>query len=147
MKKMYVIITCLALAGWFFLDMTGIYFGEKYLVTQSFSEDGLFFVIYILSLLVFIFKEKIGKYILNIWLIIWLSTQFLFHWITTITGLGASKIEYFKDSIKLINSEKRYIPDLYHIVLHILIILAFVILNIYLYEKRRCYGEKTKDNF
>lgn len=46
MKKKYVIITCLVLLIWFFLDMIGVKFGDKYLVSQSFSEDGVFFIIY-----------------------------------------------------------------------------------------------------
>ena len=62
MKKKYVIIVSTILAMWFFLDIIGIYLGDKYLVTQSFSEDGVFFVIYILALLIFVFREKIGKY-------------------------------------------------------------------------------------
>ena len=41
MKKKYVIITCLVLLIWFFLDMIGVKFGDKYLVSQSFSEDGV----------------------------------------------------------------------------------------------------------
>lgn len=61
MKKKYVIITCLVLLIWFFLDMIGVKFGDKYLVSQSFSEDGVFFIIYTILVLLFIFKEKIGK--------------------------------------------------------------------------------------
>ena len=137
LKKKYVIIVSLLLAMWFFLDMIGVYIGDKYLVTKSIQDDGIFFIIYILSLLIFVFKEKIGKYILNIWLIIWLISQFMFHWFSTITGIGISKIEYFKDSIKLINMENRYIPDLYHIILHLLIILVVVFLNIYLCKNKR----------
>ena len=89
MKKKYVIITCLVLLIWFFLDMIGVKFGDKYLVSQSFSEDGVFFIIYTILVLLFIFKEKIGKYVLNIWLFLWFITQFFSHWYFTIIGQGA----------------------------------------------------------
>ena len=137
MKKKYVIICCIVLLVWFFLDMIGLNFGNQYLVSQSFSDDGIFFIIYVTSLLLFAFKEKIGKYILNIWLFLWLLTQFFSHWYFTIIGQGLNKIEYFKGSIKLIESTTKYIPDLYHIILHILIIVAFVSLNIYLLKKHK----------
>ncbi len=135
MKKKYVIICCLALLVWFFLDMIGLNFGNKYLVSQSFSDDWIFFIIYVISLIMFAFKEKIGKYILYVWLFLWFITQFFSHWYFTIIGQGLNKIEYFKGSIKLIESTTIYIPDIYHIILHLLIIVAFVTLNIYLLKK------------
>ena len=135
MKKK-VIILCLILLGWFFLDMTGLTFKTNYLVTQSFMDDGIFFIIYLIVFLLFIFKERIGKYLLNIWLFLWFLTQFLSHWYFTITGTGLSKIEYFKGSIKLIDSNSRYIPDFYHIVLHILILVSFITLNVYIKKNK-----------
>lgn len=62
MKKS-VIISCFILLIWFFLDMTGLYFEDTYLVTQSFKDDWIFFVIYLVCFLIFIIKEKIGKYL------------------------------------------------------------------------------------
>jgi hypothetical protein len=63
MKKS-VIISCFILLMWFFLDMTGLYFEDTYLVTQSFKDDWIFFAIYLVCFLIFIIKEKIGKYLL-----------------------------------------------------------------------------------
>ena len=65
------------------------------------------------------------------WLGMWFITQFLSHEWYTIFGTGfmgdmEKKIAYFADCIQLIDVSKRYVPDLYHIVLHILIIIAFV---------------------
>ena len=135
MKKKYVMISCIVLLIWFLLDMIGVKFGDEYLVSQSFSDDGIFFIIYVIAILLFIFKEKIGIYILNIWLFLWFITQFFSHWYFTIIGQGLNKIEYFKGSIKLIENTTKYIPDVYHIILHILIIVAFVSVNIYLLKK------------
>lgn len=137
MKKKYVLIFCMILLLWFFLDMVGVDFGGKYLVTRSFTEDGIYFIIYLTALVLFIFKEKIGKYILDAWLLLWFATQFISHWLYTLTGRGSGKIEYFKDSLKIFESRRRYIPDAYHIVLHLLIITAFVSLNIYMVKNKK----------
>ena len=45
------------------------------------------------------------------------------------------KIAYFSECIQLINVDGRYVPDVYHIVLHILIIIAFVVTLLYREEK------------
>ncbi len=137
MKKRSVIIVCVILLIWFFLDMTGLYFGNEYLVSQSYKDDGIFFIIYFVVFILFVFKEKVGKYLLDAWLFMWFITQFLFHWYSTITGGGLSKLEFFKGSIKIINSSSRYFPDLYHIVLHIFILIALIFLNIYIFQVRK----------
>lgn len=137
MKKKYVIISCILLLAWFFLDMTGLSFGKEYLVSQSYKEDGIFFIIYLITFVLFCCKEKVGKHILNVWLIMWFITQFLSHWYFTITGGGLGKIEYFKGSIKLINSSTRYIPDFYHIILHIFIIISLIVLNLYMFNNSK----------
>lgn len=143
MKKI-VIIFCSILLFWFFLDMTGLYFGDKYLVSQSFKDDWIFMLIYLVVFLLFIFNDKFGKYFLGSWLFMWLATQFYFHWYFTITGKGLNKIEYFKRSIKLINSETRYIPDLYHIVLHIFILVSLISVIFYIVKDKK---NKKNNNF
>ena len=137
MKKRFVTICSLILLLWFFLDMIGVYFGEKYLVTRSYIDDGLFFVIYLVALLLFVYKEKIGKYILNVWLFMWFIAQFFSHWWCTIMGNGFGMINYFKNSIKLFESTTKYIPDIYHIILHILILITLISLNMYLFKNRK----------
>jgi hypothetical protein len=61
----------------------------------------------------------------------WFVTQFLSHEWYSIFGKGfmgdvEGKIDYFRNCIKLIDLPGRYVPDLYHIVLHLLIVAAFV---------------------
>ena len=87
MKKI-VVIFCSILLAWFFLDMTGLYFKNSYLVSQSFKDDWIFMTIYLIVFIFFIIKDKIGKYILDGWLALWFLTQFYFHWFFTITGKG-----------------------------------------------------------
>ena len=60
MKKRYCIIPQILLLFWFFLDMTGVYFRNTYLVARSYKDDGIFFLIYLVTIILFIFKEKFG---------------------------------------------------------------------------------------
>lgn len=144
MRKKSCVIANIVLLGWFFLDMVGLYFGELYLVTRSWKEDGIFFLIFLISLLLFIFKEQVGKYILTIWLGIWLVAQFLSHELFTIIGGGEGKMRYFEGAVKLINSNTLYIPDLYHIILHVLILIALITTLLYLKAiKEKAYITKS----
>lgn len=141
MKKKVCIIANVILLAWFFLDMTGLYFGDKYLVTTSYKEDWLFMVIFLAALVIFIAKEAIGKSLLAGWLSMWFITQFLSHEWYTIFGSGfmgdmEGKIKYFEGAIKLIESDTAYIPDLYHIILHILILAALITTLMYHPTKR-----------
>lgn len=141
MKKSIPIITNVVLLCWFFLDMVGVYVGDKYLVTRSYKEDGIFMIIPTLALLLFIFREKIGKYVLIVWLSLWSVMQFLSHEWYTIFGRGImgnveSKIRYFKDAIRLIESDTRYITDVYHTILHIFLIIALITTIAYSISKR-----------
>ncbi|MCC3866189.1 hypothetical protein [Terrisporobacter petrolearius] len=145
MKKKYCIISNVVLLLWYFLAMIGVDFGNKYLVTSSYKEEWFFMVIPLVIFIVFVFKEQVGKYLLLIWNSMWLITQFLSHeWYTIFRdgfmGSTEGKIEYFKDAIKIFTSETVYIPDVYHIILHILIIIALTTTIIYSFDKK----SKTK---
>ncbi len=131
MKRKYCLTANIVLLVWFFLDMIGVYFENSYLVSQSWRDDGIFFVIFLIALLAFLLKEKIGKYILIAWESLWLITQLISHEWYTIAGGGEGKIRYFEGSIKLINPGSRYIPDVYHIILHILILAALITTILY----------------
>lgn len=124
LKKIAIILNVLLLI-WFFLDMTGFSFYKLMLVSTSWKEDGIFFTIYAGVFIWFLIREKSGKFGLLGWLFLWFATQFYSHWYFTIAGPGEGKIRYFSNTIKLIPSDTVYIPDLYHIVLHTLILFAF----------------------
>lgn len=83
------------------------------------------------------FGMKIGnKYLVegavkDEWIFMWFVTQFISHEWYTIFGKGVmgnveNKISYFKDCIQLVHVPGRYVPDLYHIILHMLVVAAFV---------------------
>lgn len=143
MKKKYCIISNIILLLWYFLAMIGIKFENKYLVTGSYKEDWIFMIIPLIAFIIFIIKESIGQYILLLWNSLWIVLQFLSHEWYTIFGSGfmgstEGKVEYFKETIKIFNSETVYIPDAYHIILHILIAITLVINIIY------CINQKSK---
>ena len=142
MKKRYCIITQTLLLLWFFLDMTGVYFSNSYLVTRSYKDDGLFFLIYLVAMILFIFKEKIGKWAVWIWTSLWFVIQFLCHeWYTIfskgVMGSLEDKIKYFSGAIKWIEIDGRYIPDVYHTILHILILAVVITTALYIRNSKK----------
>lgn len=142
MKKIYCIIAQFLLLVWFFLDMVGVYFGENCLVTRSYKDDGIFFIIYFIAVLLFIIKEKIGKWIVIIWSAIWFIIQFFCHeWYTIFNsgfmGTLQGKINYFSGTMQWLKIDRKYIPDIYHTVLHILILLVLVITSVYAFKNRK----------
>jgi hypothetical protein len=122
--------------------MIGVSLGGDLLVTRSYKEDGIYFIIFALALLSFLLKDRIGKYLLLIWLLIWFVTQFYSHWYVTIFGPWEGKRRFFAHTIKLIPSDNIYIPDLYHIVLHILILLSLGGVIAFLFQKRKRSSRK-----
>lgn len=142
MKKKYCIITQTLLLLWFFLDMTGVYFSNSYLVTRSYKDDGLFFLIYLVAMILFIFKEKIGKWAVWVWTSLWFVIQFLCHeWYTIfskgVMGSLEDKIKYFSGAIKWIEIDGRYIPDVYHTILHILILAVVITTSLYIRNSKK----------
>lgn len=137
MNKKICIYVNIILLLWFFLDMVGVNIGTHMLVSKAYKEDGIFFIVYIAVLTSFIIKDRIGKYLLGVWLILWFVAQFFGHWYYAIIGASEEKLRYFKDTIKLVKNTDRYIPDLYHIVLHILILLALVCLVLLWIKSRK----------
>ncbi len=142
MKKIHCIVVQIALLLWFFLDMTGWYFGDKCLVTRSYKEDGIFFVIYLTAVIVFLIKENIGKWLVIGWMSMWIVIQFMCHeWYTIFDdgfmGTLEGKIEYFSETIQWLRIEGKYIPDVYHTILHILILCALTLTIIYVKRNKR----------
>lgn len=126
MKKKICLVSNLCLLIWFFLDMVGISINGYVLVTRAYREDGVFFLIFLVLFIWYALKDKIGKYFLTSWLFMWFLTQFLSHWYFTIFGPSQGKMNFFAETIKLIPSSSIYIPDLYHIILHILILISLI---------------------
>lgn len=133
LNKRYPIIFNTLLFLWFMLDMTGFQIGGKILVGQSWKDDGIFMLLFVIAFAAFVFIEKVGKYILSSWLFMWFIVQFFSHWSFTIAnfGIGSNKIEYYEGTIKIINTTDIYVPDLYHTVEHILILVSLITVIIF----------------
>lgn len=132
------LVTQVLLLAWFFLDMIGVYFKDGYLVTRSYKEDGIFFIIYLATIVLFIIKEKIGKWAVLGWSVMWFITQFMNHELVTITGNNyEGKMRYFAGSLNWLEIEGVYVPDVYHTILHILILVVIVVGVIYIVKTKK----------
>ncbi len=129
MKRNKIGILCnILLILWYSLSLIGIPIGEKYLVEKA-PEEWIFLVIPVLTFTFSLVTKKAGEIVHLIWLIMWFITQFLSHEWYTLFGKGFmgqtdAKIEYFKNCIQIVEIPGRYVPDVYHVILHILIIVA-----------------------
>ena len=127
--------------------MIGVYFGNSYLVTRSYQDDGVFFLIYLVTVLLFIFKDKIGKWAVAVFSALWFITQFLSHEWYTIFGAGVmgkteEKIKHFSNALKWLETDGRYVPDVYHTVLHILVLIVLITSIIYICSLRNRKADK-----
>jgi len=147
MKKKCMYIIGL-LFFWFTLDMTGATIGEIILVEAAWNTiDGVWWLIFLALSLLFFYKDKVGRYLLLVFVSLWAIIQFSSHWSYTIFGVSKEKLvsynEFFKETYHIIPaSDEILIPDFYHIILHILILLALYYLIFYIFRS----NELEKEN-
>lgn len=128
------IVFQVALWIWF-LGCTTTYKIGKYKLVEGMGIKSAEFVtlcLYSLGLITYYFISSIGKWILLSILILWLVVQFFCHWYYTIFGASEQKLkgynECFKNTVHVFPiSDTRLVPDLYHIVQHILMLLNVVL--------------------
>ena len=124
-----VILFQLALWVWF-LGCTVTWRIGKHLLVEGMGVKSAEFAVlclYSLGLVAFHCFPPAGKWILFGILLLWFVVQFMCHWYFTIFGAGEAKLkgynECFKGTVRIFpESETRLVPDLYHIVLHLLIL-------------------------
>lgn len=114
---------------WFLGCVTTWRFGKILLVEGMGIKSLEFFMLclYSAGMVAYYSFQTAGKWILFGILVFWFVVQFFCHWYYTIFGASERKLkgynECFKGTVRIIPmSETRIIPDLYHIVLHILIL-------------------------
>jgi len=127
-----MIITILfqaALWIWFLGCTTTYRIGKQLLVEGMGVKSAEFAVLclYSLGLAAFHCFQPAGRWILLGILLLWFAVQFMCHWYFTIFGASERKLQgyndCFRDAVRIFPmSDKRLIPDLYHIVLHLLIL-------------------------
>lgn len=127
-----MIITILLQAAlWiWFLGCTTTYRIGKHLLVEGMGLKSAEFAVlclYSLGLAAFHCFQPAGRWILLGILLLWFAVQFMCHWYFTIFGASERKLQgyndCFRDAVRIFPmSDKRLIPDLYHIVLHLLIL-------------------------
>ena len=125
-----------ALWLWFLGCVTTWRFGNVLLVEGMGVKSAEFAVLclYSCGLLAYYVFPAAGRWVLFSILLLWFAVQFRCHWHYTLFGADDGKLrgynECFRGTVRLFPMrEDRLIPDLYHIVLHLLL-LANIILCI-----------------
>ena len=133
-----IIIFQAALWIWFLGCVITYRFGKHLLVEGMGikSAEFLMLCLYSAGLISYYLYRPIGKWILLGVLVLWFIVQFFCHWFYTIFGASEKKLagynDCFYDTVRIFRaSEKRVIPDLYHIVLHLLIVLNILFLCLF----------------
>ena len=125
-----VVILMQAVLWIWFLGCTITYRIGKHLLVDGMgikSAEFIMLCLYSIGLVSYHIFLSAGKWILLTILLLWFIVQFLCHWYYTIFGSSEKKLrgynECFRDTIRIFPmSEVRLVPDLYHIILHILIL-------------------------
>lgn len=125
-----VVILMQAVLWIWFLGCTITYRIGKYLLVDGMgikSAEFIMLCLYSIGLVSYHIFLSAGKWILLTILLLWFIVQFLCHWYYTIFGASEKKLrgynECFRDTIRIFPmSEVRLVPDLYHIILHLLIL-------------------------
>ena len=128
--KVVTLIAQLVLFLWFF-GCICTYKCGKYILVEGMGIKSAEFVMLCLfgsGVVLFWLFPRVGAWFLLAVLLFWLIVQFFCHWYYTLFGASEKKLkgynDCFRNTVHLIpTSETKLIPDLYHILLHALIIL------------------------
>ncbi len=131
-----MVITILSQAAlWiWFLGCTTTYRLGKYVLVEGMGVRSAEFAtlcLYSVGLLLYHLLPA-GKWILPGMLILWFVVEFFCHWYFTIFGATERKLkgynDCFRNTLRLFPmSETRLVPDFYHIVQHVLILLNIIL--------------------
>ena len=130
----FIIIAEILLLIWFFGCIVTYRIGKRLLVEGMGIKSAEFFMLclYLLGLCANYFFHSFGKWILLAILMLWFVVQFFCHWYYTIFGASEKKLKgynkCFQNTVRLVPAnETRLIPDLYHMILHTLILLNIIL--------------------
>ena len=120
---------------WFFGCIVTYRLGNVLLVEGMGIKSAEFWmlVVYAASILLRVVLPQVGNWFVLSVLVVWLVVQYFCHWHFTIFGATPEKIrgynQCFEGSLCIVpRRADRLIPDFYHIVLHVLIVLNLVLL-------------------
>ena len=126
---------------WFTFDITGLKIGQTRLVTSAFIDepiDFVFWLFFIGSIVLFVLKDNIGKYVIAGFIFLWGGIQLSIYF-TSKSGIESYN-QFFSDTHHIIAASENFIvKDTYHLILDVLILLAVIssILYIILKLKKR----------
>ena len=133
---MTVATVLLQAALWiWFLGCTFTYRFAKILLVEGMGFKSIEFAmlcIYTAGVAAFHFLHPAGRWILLAVLCVWLLSQFRWHWYYTLFGASEQKLKgynnCFRGTVRIFpENETRLVPDLYHILLHLLIFLNIIL--------------------
>ena len=120
---------------WFFGCIVTYRLGNVLLVEGMGIKSAEFgmLVVYAASILLRVALPQVGNWFVLAVLVVWLVVQYFCHWHFTIVGATPEKMrgynQCFEGSLCIVpRRADRLIPDFYHIVLHVLIVLNLVLL-------------------
>lgn len=133
MKEAIIIVS--GLLWLWFLGCTVTWRFGKVLLVEGMGIKSIEFAVLVffsVGVLSYLLWDQVGKWVLLTELSIWLTVQFFCHEYYTIFGASPQKLKgynaCFEETVKLFPASKtRLIPDLYHIVLHILICIDVIL--------------------
>ena len=122
---------------WFTFDITGLKIGRARFVTSAFIDepiDFVFWLIFIGSIVLFILKDNVGKYVIDVFIFLWGAIQFYIYFKSK-SGIESYN-QFFSDTHHIIEASENFIvKDTYHLILDVLILLALISSILYLILK------------
>lgn len=137
MSKRTCIIANCCLLFWFTFCLTGLSFDKYIFVESAWGEiDRTMYFIYLALFIFFLIKEKYSKHLLTLFCLLWLTTQFMFHEYFTLFGASPEKLTQYQNNffhtVQIFPHDKSIIiPDFYHIVLHLIILIVLICMGMY----------------
>lgn len=138
MKKITNILVSV-LFFWFTLDILGMKIGNFYLVESAIKNepiDIIWWVIFLICFIIFIVKDKVGKYILLSFVSFWFLIQYSMYF------KSPKRIEsynnFFKQTHHIISPSNEFlIKDTYHIFLDLFLFIVVINLIIFIIKSKR----------
>jgi hypothetical protein len=130
------------LLAWFTLDLTGFSFGDLILVISAFSDepvDAAFWLLYAACVSAFVFKERVGRWLLPTFAAIWGFIQFGMYLQASPEHIASYNAFFAHEGTAYLvtPSDTVLIKDAYHMVLDLLIAVTFVLSLVYLVQSLR----------
>lgn len=147
MKKVTIILLGI-LFTWFTLDITGCAIGRFVLVTSAFQDepiDILWWAIFLIASCLFVWRDRIGKYVLAAFLGIWGSIQYQMYFMgkqsiarynAFFQGQGTNRILPVSDTFLA--------KDTYHLFLDVLILSSLICIVVFILRQSRMLRGKKQ---